>query len=204
MTDNTINYRIQNGTSTNACSFGSATPTITLNQFQHIVQVYDNGTSYIYKDGILVEQAACSALIGDNTSNMLIGMPTFTFSNSKGFTGVIDDIRIYNKSLSPCDVDSLFNMPNSIATGILSSIKESESFTMYPNPANEIITILFNSNESKSINIELFDLLGNNVQKTSLISLFGDNKVEIKLTGINNGVYLLKLGNSIKKLQINK
>ncbi len=203
MTDYTSNYRIQNGTSTNACSFGAGTSTIVTNQFQHIVQIYDNGTSYMYLNGGLMSQTTCTALIGDNTSDMLIGLPTFTFSNSKGFTGVIDDIRVYNKAISSCDVDSLFNMPNSIATGI-TQLNSKTSFTLYPNPANDKIIALFNSNESKQISIELFDLLGNSIKKNNIVSSLGENKVEINLNGLAEGVYLIRVENSVQKIQVIK
>jgi hypothetical protein len=114
-------YRIQNGTSTSNCTMGSSASSISTGQTYHITQVYDNGTSYIYINGVLADQTACTALIGDNTSNMLIGKATWTFSNTKGFHGIIDDVRIYNRALTVCDVDSLYNEPNP-CTGITANI----------------------------------------------------------------------------------
>lgn len=119
--DFSTNFRIQNGTSTSACAFGSSPSTIGINQDYHIVQTYDNGISTVYINGVLFSQVNCTALIGDNSSVMLIGKATWTFSNTKGFNGKIDDIRIYNRALSSCDIDSLFSMP-SPCTGIISSI----------------------------------------------------------------------------------
>jgi hypothetical protein len=201
--DYSSGFRIQNGTSTSACALNSNPSSIATNQFYHIVQVYNNGTSYIYKNGILLNQSSCSALIGDNTSTMLIGLPTFTYSNVKGFNGKIDDIRIYNRSLSQCDVDSLFNMPNPITTGI-AAVHNIASFSIYPNPANDVMTISINANTSKIVLAELYDLLGNTIYKKEKNIIAGENTFNIDLSELNSGIYFLRIDNSVQKIQIIK
>ncbi|MGB3948552.1 MAG: LamG domain-containing protein, partial [Bacteroidia bacterium] len=101
-------YRIQNGTSTSSCTFAAISPTISSNQYQHIVQIYNGSNSYIYINGLLANQTACTALIGDNLSNMLIGKATWVNSNTKGFSGIIDDIAIYNRALTPSEVTQIY------------------------------------------------------------------------------------------------
>lgn len=55
------------------------------------------------------------------------------------FNGIIDDIRIYNKSLDSLEVDSLCNESNPIL-GIKESINSS-LIKIYPNPTDELINV---------------------------------------------------------------
>lgn len=105
---NSNKYRIQNGTSSSSCTFSAASPIITSNLDYHIVQIYDNGTSSIYINGVLADQTSCTALIGGNSSNLLIGNATWTNINTKGFTGKIDDIAIYNRVLTSTEVTQIY------------------------------------------------------------------------------------------------
>lgn len=183
---------------------GVASTSLALSQTKHIVVVYDNGNAKTYVNGVSVNTGTSTATIGANTMDLLIGKANWSNPNATPFNGILDDIRIYNRLLTDCDIDSLFNMPNSIATEISNHTNVKESFKLYPNPANENLTILFNSNESKHINIELFDLLRNSIQSTSISSSLGENKIELNLMGLVKGVYFVKVGDLIQKLQIIK
>ena len=102
--------RLQNGTSTIFCVAYSNVSSISISTNYHIVQVFDNGTSYIYINGILVTTAGgCQGLIGDNSSNLYIGKPTWLASNAKGFNGVIDDLGIWNRALTQQEITALYD-----------------------------------------------------------------------------------------------
>lgn len=90
---------------------------------------------------------------------------------------------------------------------IATSIEESNigtSFNVYPNPTNRVSTIVLNSNENKNMNIELFDLLGNNMQHFNKQIVTGENNIEIDLSELNSGIYFLRVDNSVQKIQIIK
>lgn len=173
-------------------------------QVMYVVDRLNNKVSF-YVDNNLDAQVTntnVSAANVNNTSDLKIGVDR---TMTDYFNGTIDDIRIYNKALNACDIDSLFNIPNSISTGISNNISHSqESFKVYPNPANEKTTILFNTNETESVKIELFDLLGNSLQTVNLISSLGENKVELNLSEITNGIYLVRVNNTVQKIHVAK
>ncbi|MBI3518432.1 MAG: T9SS type A sorting domain-containing protein [Bacteroidetes bacterium] len=182
---------------------GVASTSLALSQTKHIVVVYDNGNAKTYINGVSVNTGTSTATIGANTMDLLIGKANWSNPNAKPFNGILDDIRIYNRPLTDCDVDSLYNIPNSIPTGITQFEKKSQ-YTVYPNPSSEKVFIEFNSNESKQMNIELFDLLGNIVLTTPITSSLGENKVELNLQGLSNGVYFVRINNSVQKIQVNR
>jgi hypothetical protein len=121
-------FRIQNGSNTNSCTLNSNPSTIGTNTNYHIVQIYDNGIASSYLNGVLVNQITCSALIGDNNSEIYIGKPLFSYYNSKGFNGVIDDIGIWNRALTQPEITQLFtgdtvpacsSLPSNLSSGLV-------------------------------------------------------------------------------------
>jgi len=65
-------------------------------------------------------------------------------------------------------------------------------FTTYPNPAQDYVNIELDEIQSAHLNI--YDLSG----KIVFDYLLSDNKKQIKLTGLNNGVYIIKLSTKDK------
>jgi hypothetical protein len=65
-------------------------------------------------------------------------------------------------------------------------------FTVFPNPATEIITIEFERNISGSCKIMVFDLTGNTQMERSQAIPAG-NRVLLNLSGLNKGLYFMKI-----------
>ena len=79
------------------------------NVWTHVVMVYDagvtNGTK-LYENGVLIDSATLSrGTISDRTTALTIGGR----EGSYNFAGLIDDVRIYNRSLSQADITELYN-----------------------------------------------------------------------------------------------
>ena len=138
-----------------------------------------------------------------NNSGFKIGSHQVNTGAASFFNGVIDDLRIYNRVLSACDIDSLYNMPNTSSVGILESNKNINS-TIFPNPTSNNTTVIINSSNSKTVTIELFDIIGNIIQKESKQIFEGANKIELDLSNLNTGIYFLRVDNSTQKIQVIK
>lgn len=74
--------------------------------WRHIATVYDMGAKLtIYVDGVNVaEKAWTTPLIDDKTTNVRIGCRG---DNAGFFDGTIDEVRIYNRALTPSEVAKL-------------------------------------------------------------------------------------------------
>ncbi len=81
----------------------STTPN--LNQWYHIAGTYTEGsdTFTIYVDGIQQAQASAAGYPPTGTAPFLIGVDPSTAGTN--FNGIIDDVRIYNRALSPSEVE---------------------------------------------------------------------------------------------------
>jgi hypothetical protein len=81
------------------------TPALPLNVFSHIAGTYDGATIRIYLNGVEIDSKATT--IGAMVSNNLtvkIGN-----NNRAGYVGRIDELAIYNRALSPSEIQALFN-----------------------------------------------------------------------------------------------
>lgn len=107
----------------------SATNTITLGQWSHVVGTYDgtNGNEQlqIYVNGVLVDDTETDGGSGDptsitTTSNMRIGNDLL---NDDEFDGSIDDVAVFSRVLTVSEINSIYNLGQSkdIVTGSNSS-----------------------------------------------------------------------------------
>jgi len=69
------------------------------------------------------------------------------------------------------------------------------SFNLYPNPANESVTIAFSSENESSYVLELTDMMGKIVKNEVTNAGIGENTYVMNLTGIAKGVYFIRISN---------
>jgi subtilisin-like proprotein convertase family protein len=99
-----------------------------------------------------------------------------------------DGGAINSWSLNFCGVQNLSTISNTI-----------QNFSLYPNPNNGNFNIQFNSNSSKDISLEVFDLRGRNVYTNSYKNngFFNEN---IQLNSVQSGVYLVSINDGENKI----
>jgi hypothetical protein len=99
---NTFRFRITaGGTDTNI----SDTSAHLLNRWYHVVGTYDGATMKIYVDGVLKNSKAQTGVLGSNSTTAKIG--TYQGTNYN-FTGRINDVRVYNHTLSEYEIKELY------------------------------------------------------------------------------------------------
>jgi hypothetical protein len=153
-------------------------------------------TSKLYLNGQLYGQ-----------SNSIPVKPISPFLNigqhgNSGFwwlNGSIDDIRIYNRAINACDVDSLFDEPTNITTKIDENLN-ANSIKIYPNPSNNKLTINLKNNASKGgYEIKIYNTLSQQVFQSAITQ----EQFYVDLTTLSgNGIYFVHLidgeGNTIE------
>lgn len=87
-------------------------------------------------------------------------------------------------------------------------ISNHTSLKIYPNPAQNQVTISYNSKFNKTYLLEIFDLSGKRVAQRDIEINTGNNRIEIDVYDIENGSYIVRLtdGNIVtqSKLVISK
>ena len=87
-------------------SWGSAA--LTLNAWTHVAATYDGGNLRLYVNGALIRTQAVSGNISETTGAFRIGGNS---SWGEYFSGLIDEVRIYNHALTQAEIQSDMNTP---------------------------------------------------------------------------------------------
>ena len=84
--------------------------TLIINKWHHVVAIYDGSQMTLYVDNIPTLPNYVSGNITVTSNNLNIGRdpanPTTRF-----YTGIIDEVRIYNRALNQSEVTELYNIP---------------------------------------------------------------------------------------------
>ncbi|MEO7991468.1 MAG: FG-GAP-like repeat-containing protein [Chryseolinea sp.] len=132
----------------NFSNFASAPYTFCFNQWYMVTAVLDNTTAYLYVNGSLIGTQTFTTNIASDVLGLEIGRDSPGLMEI--FNGKIDDIRIYNRALSDCEVAGLYT-PASPPPVIISFSPSSGPVTapvtisgtgFDPIPANN--TVMFN------------------------------------------------------------
>lgn len=93
-------------------------------------------------------------------------------------------------------------------TAIDNSSSANNTISIYPNPSNQLTTVLVNSKISEKCSINILDITGRMVLSIPGYLVAGQNTYMVNLEGLKNGVYSLEIISSqakqITKLLINK
>jgi hypothetical protein len=66
---------------------------------------------------------------------------------------------------------------------------------MYPNPANNFISIKYAANSSKILNIKVYDNTGNIILQSNYTVNIGENNIMFNTSDYANGIYIFSIEN---------
>lgn len=190
----TVNY------GRNCGSTGSSLQTIPLsyNQWHHVVYVSSGlaGTSDIYYDGVLIGTSTNANAGGScSTANLFFGKDVY-FNTL--YPGKLDDIGIWNRALTACEVSDLYHSAFTNCGGV--GISEHSNLSLYsvsPNPSNGLYRLQTDA-ALTGAPYTIYDYTG----KTILSGTVTGEQSLIRLEDQAAGIYLLSIGgnkqNSIK------
>ena len=101
--------RITFETSNNGGNWWTTPSVVVTNQWHHIVATHDGASDLenVYVNGTLIGSQTGRTVDSPNLGNLNIGSSP-AYSSGYHFSGNMDDVRYYNKTLSQTDVDDLF------------------------------------------------------------------------------------------------
>jgi hypothetical protein len=133
---------------------------------------------------------------------VFISLPCFLFAQKEGNIWMFgDSVRINYTNI--CETGSVKSMSISDEDG--NSIEDDNvQINLYPNPAQNSITLRFNSSEIINANVTIMDISG----RTILMKKVDQPESQISVNGLANGVYFVKIeqngSTKINKLIINR
>jgi hypothetical protein len=83
-------------------------------------------------------------------------------------------------------------------SGINENTLTEESITVYPNPSADILNIGLTGVSATDLNLQLISAEGTLVQQIAAVHTSGKNQMQMNVSGIAKGIYLLKISSSDK------
>jgi hypothetical protein len=160
-----------------------------LNVWQNITYVSSGvgGICQVYVNGTFIGQSSNGTTGGCSNSNLYFGVDIFgpNYINCK-----LDDIGIWNRALTQQEVTNLYNA----SMTSIAEVGNSPSFSIYPNPASDNISI--NADASLlGTNYIIYDAVGRVVCSGTVAT----STMSISLNGLSSGLYTLVINEQYRK-----
>ena len=157
------------------------TSSTNLNSWAHLVLIREGNATKYYINNQLVhtDVSASTGSTYNPNPDFIIGAGRDL--NQQFFEGKIDDIRIYNRAINECEINSLYE----IRSLKLQRSSESTIISLYPNPVKNYLTIKTKSEELK---FKILDSRGRVVCNDILIK---NDKQKIDISNLSRGIYYL-------------
>ena len=173
------------GDETNSSNWATCTHTWDFHQWHHLCLTYDQAgdTAHFYLDGQQLCATPYSAAINvsDTTTSFVIGR---SLSGPDEYSdGLMDDIRVYNRVLTPNEINSIFLSQ--------SAPKQTQlDVNVYPNPTHN--NAMFNCTGIESLHnprLIITDLLGRTLLEKQMIN----TRTTISLHNMLPGLYTYRI-----------
>ena len=151
-------------------------------------------------------------MIGSDWKTFDQTLGTYTLDDSLTFfvrTSADEIYKLYFTAFEGSSTGKIkFNKELVGTVGIRDSKESFEMHSVYPNPTKGNAYLVFSTEQSENIEVRVFSMLGNQVYQAKTSTNSGLNTIQIDLTGVENGVYLVQVSNGSKtntqKLILNK
>jgi len=175
------------GTSTNAPSYqsGQYQPTIRTNTWTSVVATFDGSTTRVYVDGVLKTVQSTPTPIGTSTEGLAIG--TSPTEQSYLFTGLMDDLRLYNRVLTDSEAYYYHNPPS--LGGVADAGLREAAIALFPNPASDQLTVQFSGIASGEVSLRILDQMGRSV----LTRRMTGTELTLDVQHLPAGLYFVRL-----------
>jgi len=131
---------------------------ITPNAWHCIVLTFDTGSKNMYIDNVLI---ASDTAVGvspkaiDSCVNGILKLGAWWQGGPLYFSGIMDEVRIYNRTLNIAEIDTLC----SINALDIKEVADNNDVILYPNPTTDLITLHL-PDVIKSVMITVYNQLG--------------------------------------------
>jgi Concanavalin A-like lectin/glucanases superfamily/Secretion system C-terminal sorting domain len=179
------NAWISNGSGT--YTFFDSDRAISTNRWIHITWTGQGTVGKVYVNGVL-DGTRIIPLMTQNNDLVTIGKQVVWagFDSYCWFNGRLDDIRLYSRTFTACEINDLYETERLPTTAI--NEPTLQDFSIYPNPTHDKLTINLKNTEG-SLKATLIDMTGRTIIQQSINA----PQAEIDVKSLVNGLYLIKI-----------
>ncbi|MBK9015728.1 MAG: T9SS type A sorting domain-containing protein [Saprospiraceae bacterium] len=154
-----------------------------LNNWWYVTMVHDGVNDIIYLDGVEVNNLPAEGTL--NSTSFPLGMGNNPIDGGQYFTGALDEVKIYNRALTPDEVGLLFS------AGSITGVDEPSSElgrmvqAVYPNPSTSELLVKHGFDNTQPLLVRVLDVQGRQVGMVQ----FDKNELPAGQFSMNVGAY---------------
>ena len=134
-----------------------------LEDWTHVVLNFDGGMAAYYFNNEWMVEGEMQFGEGRYTSPFRIGAG---WTNGNGFNGIIDEFRVYDRTLTNDEIKFLYENPGGVIDAVKTAPQMPKQFTLqqnHPNPFNPSTTISYSIEQTDFVTLRVYNMLGENV-----------------------------------------
>ncbi|MCB9300549.1 MAG: T9SS type A sorting domain-containing protein [Lewinellaceae bacterium] len=155
-----------------------------------VTMVHDGENDIIYLDGVEANNLPAPGTL--NSTGRPFGMGSNPIEGGQYFQGALDEVKVYNKALTPEEVSRLYQ------TGVTGTRDLSEKLAgaievLYPNPSKDEVHIVHKLQGSESLLIRVFDVEGRQIdaRRFNRYDLASGELITLDVSGYQAGTYFI-------------
>ncbi|MGZ5283256.1 MAG: LamG-like jellyroll fold domain-containing protein [Bacteroidia bacterium] len=151
-----------------------------------VAAVCDGSTTKLYVNDSL--ESTFNESLYKSNGQMTIGLQS---NNMWGFTGAIDEVRIYKCALSGTDIKDIYDEESKQPTSVndFNKQKQEAGFSFYPNPTNSSLNVSLNI--TSAAQLQILDVTGRIVYAAKVKPT--EQQLALDMSGYMPGVYFIQL-----------
>ncbi len=147
----------------------------------------ENTTNYLMNNGIIVEEANQHALV---KSQVFLTVSTL---EDGGYVLNVKDVKdLAGNIMDPTSLNFYVGIDDKLVNN---------SLNVFPNPAEYTVNIAFSTVKSGKVDLRLLNVLGEEIFNEQKLTRVGDNQVQIDVSGLKTGVYVIHLQSGKELIQ---
>lgn len=155
------------------------------------------GTRNLYDTLVVIDRPFHSEIVSVSATQAVLKTFYYRFNPTSTYMPYLDPLDHKNAI-------TLYTYDSSGSVGIEKDSKVETTFKIYPNPSSGLFSIYFTSTQLEQHNYSVFNVLGQEVLNGTFKAEFGKNLFELNASNLSNGVYILNIFGSNKKLHSQK
>lgn len=159
---------------------------VTAKTWNHVVFYMDTTIIKLYVNNVLTSQAHTMTWDYASGKEIVLANSLNPYLQAS-FKGSIDNLRFYDRELTPAEVNQLYtNDPSCVRVlGVKENLWSNQNVSAYPNPGTQEISIIGLKDEEKYL-IRIYDGIGQLVFETT-------NPTHILVSEWGSGMYIIKI-----------
>jgi len=156
-------------------------------QWNYVCVIFEGtiDSALVYINGIYIDKKYLNYSTQISTQSLIFGPRVYTSYPQSN--GQLDDIRIYNRALNSDEINTLYHEDGWLG---MNEFTTENAFSVYPDPANDNITIESTSlNNIKDEIISIYNIQGQLLMQQPMLKLINN----IDILSLESGLYIIKI-----------